>query len=433
MTRMRTIMAMLADSVTGKLQRGTHSEKSKKLSRSEQVKRCNVFSAIALLLCVMLSGCAGKFEGIATVVVDDHHWKEGQLDNACFELMPTGNSPVLQPGVDFWLKHGDQVAIKWDTFEFHWEHNEVMCSFENNTSTSDCSICDYCQNPVGQNGPPCFGFELRNIGSPFHIVAMHEGFIFNPNPNIALAIDSQQIPDGCPNSPNRVAFSPEMSATYQIIFPKTDYSTDPTPFDVQAETKIHVIKTGISRTAAYQLMPETVDGTDFWTWRVTGDNRWLENFSPNLRVTGIRILKGKCESDPSLGRECVAPDNDKYVKPSRVFFLPNFRGTVSNHVSESTHVCHENPNAVDGYYIRLTDLNTQTSDDCRTRNDVNPPIIDKSVTPTYEVSPENPLDKLTWLIEFNINEGADADLMMPGNQTMSPNAELIIEFIIEAF
>jgi hypothetical protein len=38
---------------------------------------------------------------------------------------------------------------------------------------------------------------------------------------------------------------------------------------------------------------------------------------------------------------------------------------------------------------------------------------------------------LTWLVEFNTNEGADADLTKSGPDPMPPNAELIIEFTIQ--
>lgn len=112
-------------------------------------------------------------------------------------------------------------------------------------------------------------------------------------------------------------------------------------------------------------------------------------------------------------------------RPSRILFLPDFPdwGTVTGHPGESSHRCYSNPNAGDGNFIKL--------DICRERYDhsVNQ-TVQKDATLAYEFIQAD--KKLTWLVEFNASEGADADLTKPGNDPMPANAPLIIEFTIQA-
>jgi hypothetical protein len=358
-----------------------------------------------------VSGCQQK-GGIGNFVVDDHLWKAVEFENARIELKPTAYSQPLQPGADFWLKKGDRVALKWDSFEFHWERIGIMCAFESNTSTADCSICNYCQNPVVQNGPPCFGIALGTNVSRFDLVVMHDGFVLVPEPKVALSVPSRQMVNGCrPDSPDPISFQPETSGAYQMIIPKTDLSLAYSPFDVVTETKIHVIEAGMNQTVAYQLMRQSIDGTNYWTWAITGDSFWSENFSPNLRVTGIRILRGACADGSAQGKQCAIPNESAPVKPSRILFLPNFQGSVPG---GDAHRCYSDPNASGGNFINL--------DFCRETSNANQ-TLPKFTTPTYEFLPERPTEKLTWLVEFNTNEGADS---------MPQDAELIIEFTIQA-
>ena len=98
--------------------------------------------------------------------------------------------------------------------------------------------------------------------------------------------------------------------------------------------------------------------------------------------------------------------------------MPNF---VDFSGGDAAFVCHDNPNAdpTEGYYIDLKN--------CRTSNATNSNMEDKDVTPTYlkfggMSGNARPLDRVTWLVEFNVNEGADP---------VSSDSILMIEFIIE--
>ena len=376
-----------------------------------------------LLLYMALSGCRQNDGGIGNVVVDDHLFKEVELENARFELKPSAFSQPLQPSVDFWLKKDDQVALKWDSFEFHWERTGTMCVFESNTSTANCSICNYCQNPVVQNGPPCFGIELGTNVTRFDLVVMHDGFVLVPEPKLALSVPSPQMVNGCrPDSPDPISFQPERSAAYQMIIPKTDLSLAYSPFDIVTETKIHVVEAGMNQTVAYQLMRQSIDGTNYWTWAITGENSWLENFSPNLRVTDIRVLRGGCADGSAQGKQCATPNESVPVRPSRIFFLPNFQGAVSGYLGVDLHSCYSDPNASDGKFVNLGSC----------RNTSNAAPTERFTTPTYEFLPERLTEKLTWLVEFDPNGGGDADLTTSVPDPMPPDAVLIIEFTIHA-
>jgi hypothetical protein len=157
------------------------------------------------------------------------------------------------------------------------------------------------------------------------------------------------------------------------------------------------------------------DGTNYWTWTIEGDTRWMENFSPNLRVTDIRILRGPCGDGSAQGGKCDITIAREPVKPSRILFLPNFESTVAGHDNEATNRCYSNPNASDGNYINLVS--------CRERYDYPLNLTSpKSVAPTND--PAEPMKRLTWLVEFNTNEGAD-------DMSMSLDAGLVIEFTIQ--
>lgn len=335
---------------------------------------------------------------VGSTINEDHLLKEYELDNARFE--PRSTTP-LQPSVNYWLRSGDTVDAKWDTFEFHWERLGTSCDFRN-PPNNDCRTCDYCSPPADLRGPPCFGTILNSTG--WKGVVAHDGFVLTDTPKVVVEYGSTGHLSGCPNN-TPASFDPAMNATYQLIKPENS--------GVAAESKIHVVPGGTIQWAAYQLKHEVVDGRDYWMWSV-GDagQKWLENYSAGLRVTDVRIRRGECIAEPSSG-DCIAPETSPLATASRLLFLPSFPNwaTVAGHPQESSHRCYLDPNAA---YIRMTA--------CReTYAPGQLPAIQKIVTPTYENI--SSLEKLTWFIEFNTAEGGEA---------MTAGEPLIIEFKIEA-
>jgi hypothetical protein len=213
---------------------------------------------------------------------------------------------------------------------------------------------------------------------------------------------------GCPNADRPLLFFPTVEGLYRITEPFNGGK------ETAAETKLFIVDAGTSRIAAYQLNHQVVDGTNYWTWSVGGGDKWLENFSSQLNVTGVRIRKGDCVNDPNNGR-CLAPLGSAWAKPSRILFLPNYNGTVSGYAGESDLVCHDDPAAAEGFFINLSA--------CRTSNNTPPSIVPKFVTPTYQFDPNRSDERITWFVEFNVNEGAEP---------ITPGEKLIIEFLIKA-
>jgi hypothetical protein len=381
-------------------------------------------AGIGLLLAVLLGGLitAGCLRstsgGTGTVIIDGFVLKEFEMENIRFE--PQGLPYSIKPSRAYWLKRGEAIAPRWSSHEWHWERegSMQMCDFLSNASSGDCQVCDFCNLPPDTTGPPCMGVHPIYFPGVLEVVA-DSGFIQGENPQLILSYvlrDTGDVLGACSNNTNPgyqlAFFEPATSGLYRLR------STEKVIFkgETDAEIKLHVVEqgAGLAQKTAYQLTRQTVDGVNYWTWTMGGDPVWLENFSPNLRVTDIRILKGRCGDGSAQGKQCAVPDESVTVKPSRLLFLPDFQGTVSGHPGESSHRCYSASSASGGNFINF--------DSCRETYNANQ-TIQKLATPAYEPDAARALEKLTWLVEFNTGEGADA---------LDAADELIIEFTIQA-
>src|SRR5262245_4954779 len=386
--------------------------------------------AVLLLNSLLIAGCAPSATITGTINTGFVH-KEIEMENVRFEPQGLpGSIPTIQPAHTYWLKRGEMIAPKWDTFEWHWENQSAMmtCDFRNNTSAGNCQICNYCNPPSSTNGAPCMGYSQASVVGILRIVA-DPGFIQTGNPTIIHDyVDSASLLQTCDNTQNPLVFTTPMSGLYRFLGLNFKYNfvggTD-------GAVKIHIVEPGLVETAAYQLKPEMIEGTNYWTWTIEVDPYWLEEFSSKLHVTDIPIFKGQCIPDPTQGRQCVLPDNRVPVRPSRILFLPCFQGSVSTFGGQAAHVCYNNtPTADDFNFIKMASCRERCDAPPMTTTCASNQINPKFVTPTYEYLPERPTEKLTWLVEFNTSEGADADLMTPSPDPMPTDAVLIIEFTI---
>lgn len=365
-------------------------------------------------------GCVPINKGtLGTLEKDGFILQQLEFENVLFEA--SGLSIPITPSRNYWIKKGEAIAPKWDTFELHWEKKEKMCNFTSNQSTNDCHICNYCSLSPENGGSSCEGvFIYPEIIK----LVFDENFTKTENPETILDYFSNgDIQSSCQSNPlsaTPTTFEPEKSGTYRFA------SRDGVNLrsEINSEMGIHVVESGQtnSQTTAYQLTYRNVDNRDYWTWATEGNAIWTENFSPNLRVRDVRIYRGLCADGSMQGKQCAVPTERVPVKPSRLLFLPNFQGTVSGYQGEAAHRCYGDANANTDNSISL--LN------CRQTNGATQ-TLRKDVTPTYEVVPSRPNEKMTWFIEFNTNEGGDADLATPGNQPMPNDANLIVEFTIE--
>lgn len=387
-----------------------------------------------LLLAVMsgsllIVGCVAILRGgTGTIAVDGFVLKQVEMENVRFDLQ--GLPFSIQHARAYSLTRGETIVPRWDTHEWHWESEGTMCDFTDNTSAGACQVCDFCNLPQSTSGPPCMGIH-PTYGPDSLEVVVESGFITTANPRQVLSyvFRGGDVIAACSNSTQGSPsfFVPTTSGLYRLR------SAEQMIFrgETEGEIKIHMVEPGGSQKVAYQLTgkhSETSDKTrEYWTWTMEGNSLWLENFSPNLRVTDIRFFRGSCSDGSAQGRQCLIPNEASAVKPSRILFLPNFQATVSGHQLESSLRCYNDQGLNGNSFINL--------DHCRNRNDTPPnQRVMIATLPTYENASANPdpFQKLTWLVEFDIFEGADADLSEPGDQAMDPNAELIIEFTIQA-
>jgi hypothetical protein len=376
------------------------------------------------------------------VEMGDFVLKGIEMETVRFE--PLGLPFSIQPALAYWLRLGDKIAPRWLTVEHHWERKGAMCSFDNNTSTADCQVCDYCNPPASLDGPPCMGLgPFGNFSDALGIVVDY-GFIRTDNPALIGSWDADiyaACSNAMPNNPR--FFEPVANGLYRL---RSSFSED--AFNIRGggvfngEIKLHVVHNDEDdeQTTAYQLRRQTVDGgRAYWTWEIEGDPLWLENFSPYLRVTDIRILRGRCADGSAQGKQCAIPNESIPVRPSRILFLPNYQNTVDSYIEGTSQFrCYNAPDAadgIDGNFINLYSCRKECFPDSTTRTCTYAQTERRDATPTYlaaSASGPRPMDKLTWLVEFNTSEGADADLTTPANDPMPQDAVLIIEFTIQA-
>lgn len=385
---------------------------------------------LVLLSSVFSTNCFSP--GTGGVQVGDFKQTEVEFDDPRFELR---GLPIAFPAINkahgYWIKEGDRLAAAWNSYEFHWTRVGAMCSFADNSSSENCLVCDYCgaQNPVGDcpgiagtlsagvltvvNDP---GFMTTGNGT---IVDDYQGTLANPEQSCSL------------NDPSERTIVPSSSGLYRMVGNTTDL-----PFrfsgEAKGEAKVQIVKPGMPTTVAYQM--ERIESDDdgqiasFWKWTMPGDDYWIENFSPNLRISRVRILRGECISGSAQGLQCQIPTDTPDVKPSKLLFWTSFDGS-SGTGNEASVKCYPNPSKPNGAFIDLKRCLETANATTETRKDL---------LPTYDLllGQAPAFAKVTWLARFWTSEtapsGADADLSTALLDEMPMDARLIIEFTIEA-
>jgi hypothetical protein len=226
-------------------------------------------------------------------------------------------------------------------------------------------------------------------------------------------------------SPGPFRFIPTGNATYQMLPTTHSHSPD----QILAEKKIFVIEAGVAQSTHYRLEHFVTDAganspTPFFKWTVQNNSIWEDGFTPDLRVSRIRVLTGRPGTDPLTGRfklEDASP-----VRPSRIVFFTNFAasnppvpGDIYANPEEASQRCYSNPNTPDGD-ILLTNCRAAPGNNNSVLYDATPNSLKTSLTVP-----------LTWIVEFKAAEGADFNPATPAVDPVPPNAPLAIEFTIE--
>jgi hypothetical protein len=319
------------------------------------------------------------------------------------------SQPALRPTQTVWVsaKTGsngaalDQFDIRWDTYVLHFPSNGSTCSQDMCSSRAVCgfvfvSVGGVVDTPAVQ---ACEGFS--QCGSPTSVPVIGGGFA-----------------SGCPSGGTPPLFTATTNTTYQVLSPPLASQKS-----VLAEKKVFVVTT-TPQQATYRTNMYTEAGNPSYVWYTTwraptntqpaDDVTRVDNFSANLQIHRVRVLRGIPKSDPVTGM--VALDNPTPVRPSSIILAPNFNPNSS--VLRQNHVrCYADAASQDGNidltncYLGLNNTGSAPSG---------------GATPTYIQS--QPADMLDWFAEFNPNESQTTGATAP---TLAANEVLVIEFTIQ--
>src|SRR5262245_5007447 len=200
-----------------------------------------------------------------------------------FEFVETG----LTPSRNFWLKKDEMLRLKWDDFIYLLHAPDQTCDFEANTLNPDnCQRCRWCNQDTNEchaqivpDGPtiaPALVFLELNSSSVIQSVQLSPG-------------------DGCGDGR---AFTPPKNCTVQL----KARGADETPF---LEAQAFVFEK--AQTVTYELKEldqsfdnRTLDGTHprvklysgtVPSFMLSTGPGLEDNFSSNLHITKVRILK----------------------------------------------------------------------------------------------------------------------------------------------
>jgi hypothetical protein len=297
----------------------------------------------------------------------------------------------LRPSSALWLREGEQLVAKWDTYTIEFTYGDATCDFANLTQgNDDCEICNVCEddNATLRQLCPHVTWAQQDFNKPR--VVVHDGFIISPQPVTVLLANSY---GGCSAySYEPEPFTPTSNATFQVLTPEvSSYQA------TLAEKKVFVINDEMpQQKTAYQLMPHTDTDTSFvwFKWIVAdvtdinGNTVWEDNFTPNVRIGKVVIKKGKKVIDPITGRFKLDEMTATVVRPSHIRFFPSFQDGSQSASDPAGSPCWANT-ASDG------DLDLSN---CRPASNNNNGFL-QIATPTY--SSASSTDTLTWFVAFD--------------------------------
>jgi hypothetical protein len=328
------------------------------------------------LLVLSLSAClrqgnicltAKTTTGCDTVISDN------TIDKPRFQFPVQGPQPI-PGGHDFWLRGGDSLTAAWDSFVLSISEPGTMCLSSTAASPPKCQQCNYKNLKDGNCKSELVGFDLLTVESfaGFHV----------DSPSVALG----HIDDDASVSNLSYTFTPSESATLRLTTPIDDRG-------ILAESKVFVLNEGMSLPVSFRIdpLPQNVQDAVFFSGSIPRDSTTplTDNFSTNLRIGRVRVLKGHAQNDPLSGKLSIK--DASILKPSRVVLIPDyFQGESVN--SADYLRCYSDPNAADG----ALDFTA-----CRTSPGATGTSLD--ATPAYLKSA--PQSVLTWVAEFKPSDG----------------------------
>jgi hypothetical protein len=312
---------------------------------------------------------------------------------------------TLTPSKNFWLKDQEPLRFKWDDYIFLFHApDHLTCDFMAPTlDTNFCQRCRWCNQD-----DQC---DAQTVPADASIApALVTLGLDSPN-----VISSAQLSplDGCGNGQE---LTPAQNSTFQL---KT-LGADQMPL---VEAQAFVLSK--AQTITYELHEldqsfdsRSLDGSHppvkFYSGTVppfslpTGDGL-EDNFSPNLHISKIRILKVTKQILPVKGRTVM---DAIPVLPSRLLFFENFVSGSSVFTGDGN-ICYGDASKTDGDF-----------DLTKCRGAIGSQGMFLAATPAFLGSTAT-TSLLNWIVEFRESEGAVQPTLDPGNE------KLAIEFTIE--
>ncbi len=367
------------------------------------------FSAITLLVCLTAfgSGCASTRTVSEPGAANADAFLDGfEFEGVAFKVKISEQNGLL-PANKFWFDQSDDktVTYGWNEIVYRDRQADVdSCNYAANQA--GCLECRWCSTE-------CSDGTDRVVTTLPVAVAVLKEISHSNNGSESILREFFSPLTGCLlhnfGSP-KPTFSAKDNATYLIT------TQSPIGGNERQAARLRTFVLTGKRTVqrALEVYNDAADPATRFLFRARNTNGVIEsNFSPNLKVTKVRVLLGVF--DPVTTREMIMDDEAslRRVRPSRVMFLPDFiEGDVNDSTSEGTNRCYFDSTKDDG------DFNLQT---CR-RNLVGP-IQDIDVTPTYQHGRAR--DPLTWIVEYKTSDGLPQPLVLGANEFLK--LELTIE------
>jgi hypothetical protein len=388
------------------------------------------FLLICLPLCAALPACSqlkqcDVLEGITNCVAVGP-----EMLNPRLEVV---SQPDLHQSQTIWLRAGEELIAKWDTYTIFATFNGATCDFPNLTeATDDCWICDACN--TGPTSEQLCPWINEGLAFDYPRIVSYNGATANAEPAI---VGTPHFTSGCSaRGYAPVSFAPVDNTAYGLLPP---IIASYTSFSEEVLLKVFSVSPAMTRPATYELTRYALDssaGKVWYKWTVSGDPVWEENFSKNVRIGHVRVLTGRPGSDPNTGRFRL--EEAKVVRPSRILFFSDFNSTANGNLSDGNDILNHPFESYNRCYVDAIrddgDINLigipQVRGRCRQNPPNDPPREnDFAASPTYLMS--EPGSQLTWFVEFYELEGADFDPTTPMFDPIPLDALLAIEFTIE--
>jgi hypothetical protein len=389
--------------------------------------RWAVFSGMALIICLGLlgPGCAPTYHATCSKDIANYDFVERlNVGGSQFKFEYPGN-PELIDSRGFWFSRGDitsqigqngvpkPIGFGFDavSMDFRAPDAQDNCSFVN--MDDGCYQCNLCVTGLARCNN---GINVPIVNNSFPIITLEE---------VEKGTRAHRVVQGLPD-PGDACFMRAGNAGNASVIPEKSAVLTLEAHDIcggepQALAKFETTVVNTPDQSFMGALEPFTDSTDPTTLRFKysmhiADGILDENFSPDLRVTKVRVLENQFDEATMRERNDDSPAALKRMLPSRILFLPTFHPeSFNDNAEEGTNRCYVDAAVEDGNFDLFRN--------CR-KNPNSAELQNHEATPTYMNSAGLRHLTLTWVIEYKMSDGL----------TDPPNFEFgrpILQFMIE--